>query len=41
LKFQRKASWWRELLEDYRPADYKGVVDEWIELRRTLAKKDE
>ncbi|PMD44897.1 FAD/NAD(P)-binding domain-containing protein [Hyaloscypha variabilis F] len=41
LRFQRKGSWWRELLEDYRPADYKGVVDEWIELKRTLAKKDE
>jgi hypothetical protein len=39
LRFQRKSSWWRELLDDYRPADYRGIVDEWIELRRTMSRK--
>lgn len=39
LKFQRKGSWWRELVEDYRPADYRGIVEEWMELRRTESKK--
>jgi hypothetical protein len=40
LKFQRKGSWWKELLEDYRPADYRGIVEEWIELRRMVTQKE-
>jgi hypothetical protein len=41
LKFQRKGSWWRELLEDYRPADYRGIVDEWIDMQGTVTRRED
>lgn len=29
VESKRKASWWRELTEPYRPDDYAGLVEEW------------
>jgi hypothetical protein len=40
LKFRRKESWWRELVEAYRPADYHGIVEEWIKLRETNSQEN-
>jgi hypothetical protein len=39
LKFKRKGSWWKEMVEGYAPADYSGIVAEWIALRRTASEK--
>ena len=30
VESKRKASWWRELTEPYRPDDYAGLVEEWL-----------
>lgn len=32
LQRKRKGSWWRELTEDYHPADYQGLAREWMSL---------
>jgi hypothetical protein len=34
LKTKRKGSWWKELFDSYTQADYRGVVREWLALRR-------
>jgi hypothetical protein len=30
IQKNRKASWWRELLEPYSATDYKGMVEQWM-----------
>lgn len=34
IKNQRKSSWWAECFAPYMPADYKGIVDEYLSLKR-------
>lgn len=34
LKTRRKASWWRELFESYTHEDYRGLVQEWLAMRK-------
>jgi hypothetical protein len=34
IKNQRKSNWWAECFAPYMPADYKGIVDEYLSLKR-------
>ncbi|TVY89728.1 FAD-dependent monooxygenase [Lachnellula willkommii] len=34
LKFKRKNGWLKEITEPYLPGDYKGIVREWVKMRK-------
>jgi hypothetical protein len=39
LQVRRKATWWDEMFGMYRPADYAGIVNEWMTKEKIVSRK--